>query len=56
MKTENIIELWLDAEEELRKGNDDRCMELKDEFSKRYQKINKKEQDYVKDYLDSIGV
>jgi len=54
MKDE-IIDLWLEAEEELRKGNDDKCMKLKDEFAERYDKLNKKDKEYVKDYLDSVG-
>ena len=50
-----LIELWLDSEEELRNGNDDRCLEMKDYFSEQYAKLNKNEQEYVKDYLDSCG-
>ena len=30
MKMEDVIQLWLDAEEELRNGNDKDCNNLKD--------------------------
>ena len=55
MDKEQLIELWLRAEEELRNGNDDKCIEFKDSFSEQYAKQNKNEQEYVKDYLDSCG-
>tara|TARA_R100001463_G_scaffold42546_8_gene89115 strand:+ start:3860 stop:4030 length:171 start_codon:yes stop_codon:yes gene_type:complete len=55
MKTENLIDLWLRAEEELRKGNDNKCLDLKHKFNQRYNKLKKNDQNYVKDYLISIG-
>jgi len=55
VKKEKLIELWLDAEEELRNGNDNKCIEMKDSFSEQLVKLNKEEQEYVKDYLDSCG-
>ena len=55
MEKEKLIELWLDAEEELRNGHDNKCIEMKDSFSEQLVKLNKEEQEYVKDYLDSCG-
>jgi vacuolar-type H+-ATPase subunit B/Vma2 len=55
MDKEELIELWLKAEEELRNGNDDRCIEFKDSFSEHYANLNKNEQEYVQEYLDSCG-
>ena len=55
MDKEKLIELWLEAEEELRNGNNDKCIEIKDSFSEQLAKLNNEEQKYVKDYLDSCG-
>tara|TARA_R100000231_G_scaffold70872_3_gene56051 strand:- start:1661 stop:1831 length:171 start_codon:yes stop_codon:yes gene_type:complete len=55
MDKEKLIEIWLKAEEELRNGNDDKCIELKNYFSEQYAKLNGNEQEYVKDYLYSCG-
>lgn len=52
---DKCIYLWLDAEEENRKDNGDKCMELKDKCRRTYSKLKKNDQIYVKDYLDSIG-
>tara|TARA_R100000315_G_scaffold62428_1_gene43939 strand:- start:3216 stop:3386 length:171 start_codon:yes stop_codon:yes gene_type:complete len=55
MNKEELIELWLEAEEELRSGNDNKCIEFKDSFLYQYAKLNRNEQEYVRDYLDSCG-
>ena len=49
------IALWLKAEEELRKGNYDKCLELKDEFRERQAKLTEQQQQYIMDYLYSVG-
>lgn len=58
MKKEDLIQMWLDAEEENRKHTqegEDKCLDLKDEFSKEYEKLSKEDQEYVGDYLESVG-
>ena len=50
-----LVDLWLTAEEELREGNDDSCVVLKDLFSEYYTLLNKEDQEYVADYLETIG-
>jgi len=52
---EKIIQLWLDAEEELRKDNDDKCLELKEQFQEEYSKLSKEDKQYVDDYIESVG-
>lgn len=52
---DKVIQLWLDAEEELRNGNDTKCLELKDQFSNEWEKLNLDDKQYVVDYLDSVG-
>lgn len=58
MNTEEIIQLWLDAEEENRKHTVEgtsKCMKLKNKFSKEFTALNEKDKQHVKDYLDSVG-
>jgi len=60
MKTEDLIkdllvDLWLTAEEELREGNCDSCLTLKDLFIEYFELINKEDQEYVRDYLEQIA-
>ena len=50
-----LIKIWLEAEQELRKGNEKKCLELKNKFTSRYIKLNKEQQQYIKNYLDSIA-
>ena len=52
---EKLIDLWLKAEDENRKDNTDKALELKDEFHQKYLKLDKKDQKYLNEYLDSIG-
>ena len=53
-----LIQMWLDAEEENRKhtkeGND-KCLELKDKFVEEYDKLSDEHKEYVKDYLDDLA-
>ena len=50
-----LVDLWMTAEEELREGNDDSCLTLKDLFSEYYTLLNKEDQECVAGYLESIG-
>lgn len=52
---DKVIQLWLDAEEELRKGNEDKCLELKAKFSKEFDKVTPDDKLEIKDYLESIA-
>ena len=52
---DKVIQLWLDAEEENRKGNDEKCLELKDQFSSEWEKLTLDDKQYVNDYLESVG-
>jgi ribosome assembly protein YihI (activator of Der GTPase) len=52
---ENLAQMFLDAEEELRQGNDEKCLELKDAFSEECKDLNQEERQYVDDYLMSLG-
>ena len=54
-KAEHIIQMWLDAEEHLRNGNDEDCQFLKDEFASIFDTLDKNNQKYVTEYLESIG-
>ena len=55
MSNEELIQLWLDAEEQLRKGDDDKCLEMKKKFIGEYNKLSEKDKDFICDYLDSVG-
>jgi hypothetical protein len=50
-----LVGLWLTAEEELREGNCDSCLTLKDLFIEYYTLLNKEDQECVKGYLDSVA-
>jgi len=50
-----LVNLWLTAEEELREGNYDSCLTLKDLFIEYFELINKEDQEYVRDYLEQIA-
>lgn len=59
MNKEEIVQLWLDAEEENRKHTqegENKCLELKDKFSVEYNKLSDEDKQYVEDYLESCGV
>lgn len=55
MSKEGLIQLWLDAEEENRIGNDEKCLEMKDKFTKEVDNLSEEDQQYVKDYLDDLA-
>ena len=52
---EYCIQLWLDAEEANRNDECKKADLLKIKFSKEYEKLWKEAQEYVTDYLDSVG-
>jgi hypothetical protein len=55
MKRDEVIEIWMDAEDAGR-GEDydfDKVDKLKDKFVKEFDKLSKEDQQYVRDYLDS---
>ena len=58
MEKDKIIYLWLDAEEENRKhtqeGNN-KCLELKEQFSNEFQKLSLKDKQYIVNYLESVA-
>jgi hypothetical protein len=59
MSKKEVIQLWLDAEEENRshtQAGEDKCLELKNRFSDEYNKFSVEDQEYVSDYLEEIGV
>jgi len=58
MSNEELIQLWLDAEEEKRKHSergDMNCHEMKQKFIGEYNKLSEKDKDFICDYLDSVG-
>ena len=58
MNKENVIDLWLDAEEENRKHTqegENKCIELKDQFSVEFEKLSDEDKEYVNDYLESVA-
>lgn len=58
MEKDKIIYLWLDAEEENRKHTqegDNKCLELKRQFSNEFQKLSLKDKQYIVNYLESVA-
>jgi hypothetical protein len=58
MKKEDIIQLWLDAEEENRKHTAEgeaKCLELKTQFSEEFDKLSDQDKQDVKDELESLA-
>ena len=54
MKSE-VIQLWLDAEEENRKGNELECIRLKTQFSIEFSKLCLDDKKYVNEYLEDVA-
>lgn len=52
---EYCIDLWLEAEEFNRNGEMKKADLVKIKFSKEYEELTADEQEYVTDYLDSVG-
>jgi hypothetical protein len=55
MNKDELIQLWLDAEEENRNQNDEKCIEMKNKFAKEFDKLSKEDKQYVEDYLESCA-
>ena len=58
MNKDEVIEFWLDAEEENRKHTqegDEKCLELKNKFSDEYEKLSNEDKQHVKSYLESVA-
>ena len=52
---ETALQLWLDAEEELRNGNDELCNELKDLFQVGVAKFSPEDKKETEEQIESIG-
>lgn len=52
---DKVIQLWLDAEEENRKGNTKKCLELKAQFSKEFDKVTPDDRLEIRDTLESLA-
>lgn len=55
LHVEETIEMFGQAEEQLRRGNDDGCLELKEEFQERCNTYTEEEKKYVDDYIETMG-
>ncbi len=58
MNKDNLVQLWLDAEEENRKHTSEginNCLEFKDRFFKEYEKLSVEDKEYIQEELDSYG-
>ena len=54
LEADEIVQMFLDAEELLREGKDDECLALKEEFSVHVRHLSPADQRYVYDYLESV--
>tara|TARA_R110000868_G_scaffold157748_1_gene385189 strand:+ start:941 stop:1120 length:180 start_codon:yes stop_codon:yes gene_type:complete len=58
MNKDEVVQLWLNAEEENRKHTqegDEKCLELKDKFSDEYEKLSNEDKQHVESYLESVA-
>jgi len=55
MNKDEIVQLWLDAEEENRNGNDEKCLEMKEQFSNEFSKLDLDDKKYVTEYLEDVA-
>jgi len=58
MTKDEVIQLWLDAEEENRKHTaegEEKCLQLKDQFNTEYEKLSEEDKQYVKDEMDALA-
>ena len=52
---DEVIQLWLDAEEENRNGNEEKCLELKDRFSNEFSKLSLDDKKEVTEEMDCFA-
>ena len=52
---DEVIQLWLDAEEENRNGNEEKCLELKDRFSNEFSKLSLDDKKEVTNELENLA-
>ena len=55
MKKGDIIQLWLDAEEENRNGNHLMVLLIKERFSNEFTKLTLDDKKYVTEYLEDVA-
>ena len=58
MNKDEVVQLWLNAEEENRKHTqegEEKCIELKDKFSDEYEKLSNEDKQHVESYLESVA-
>ena len=55
MITETVIQLWLDAEEELRNGNVKKAIDLKEKFSNEFSKLSLDDKKEVTNELENLA-
>ncbi len=55
MNKDEVIQLWLDAEEENRNGNEAKCLELKDKFSNEWTKLSLDDKQEVTNELENLA-
>jgi len=56
MSKDEVIEIWLDAEEELRNENEDKGVELKEKFTEEFSKLSKSDQEDVKAEAENLAL
>jgi hypothetical protein len=52
---DDVQQLWMDAEDALREGDDDKCLELKESFAANYELLSDEDKKSVEEYLESVG-
>jgi hypothetical protein len=55
MNVDNVVQIWLDAEEELRNGNEATAIQLKEKCSIEFDKLSDKDKVIVQDELDNLA-
>jgi len=56
MNNDDIIELWLEAEEELRNGNDLIAINLKTKFSNEFSKLSLDDKKYITNEFENLAL
>ena len=55
MDNDDVIQLWLDAEEELRNDNEVIALNLKTKFSNEFSKLSLDDKQYVTNELENLA-